>query len=378
VKRIDHVTKATDLHGSGKHGYTDGSASLQVAPSVVNASQMNPLQEEIARAAEAVLGVGACTGGYGQLVAAMLGATDALAASQAALGVDVGAAAITDAESDGQSLLLTRSATSNQVYYKSLDATSFSSTSLASASTNGINAIASNPQGTVRFVLVGAGGEIQSSDSSLSLTKRTQAAPFVGAFRSVCYADDLDLWCAVGDTGEIQTAPAAATPWTHRATGSAFAGNFIKVVRGGWYSTACFIALGAAGEIQRSLDGVTWLHVATLGFTGYNIAYTPDGWLVINSSGSTAARSVDGVTWEQISVPLSLQNPTISPKTGAIAGFDGIGKFQWLPHNRCAVGALRQWYFDDALNGVFAKRTRFHWVFSHDTGETYVSKILPY
>ena len=86
MKRTAHVTKSTDLHGSGKHGYAAGSLGTGVPPTVVSEAALNPIQEELARAAEAVLG--AVGGGYGDLVAALLGAPDAYAAGLSTMEVD--------------------------------------------------------------------------------------------------------------------------------------------------------------------------------------------------------------------------------------------------------------------------------------------------
>lgn len=76
MKRIDTPTKATDLHGPGKHGFKDGNPLNGDPPTTLNAGMFNHFQEEIARAVEAggqaldatnfaqlafVLGLGECS-----------------------------------------------------------------------------------------------------------------------------------------------------------------------------------------------------------------------------------------------------------------------------------------------------------------------------
>jgi hypothetical protein len=47
MKRIDTATKAVDLFGAGKHGFKDGNIGLGIAPTDLNASWFNEVQEEI-------------------------------------------------------------------------------------------------------------------------------------------------------------------------------------------------------------------------------------------------------------------------------------------------------------------------------------------
>lgn len=386
MKRISHITKATNLHGSGKDGYTDGSRATQVPSSVLNADAMNPLQEEPARAIEAVLGQGSLTGGYAQLVAALLGATDAYAASKATMGVDVGAVSITDAASNAVEIVLVNSATANNLHHSQYGA-AYSAVSLGTAALYGCAYQGSAKYGVGKFCAVGASGKIYSGTDGGAMTSRTPAGGYTNNFRSVLYSERLGLWVVVGDAAEIQTSPDTLTGnWTHRAAGGGFVGNFIKVVEGGDYSTPCLIAMGAGGEVQRSLDGITWNHVATLAHysAGINdIAYTPDGWLaVVDSAGGGsfyAHRSVDGVTWEQFTIATNAEELFISPKTGALVGYNpGNGTWCWLPHSRAPLSAERVLVFDVAKYGIKAVRTQHAWVFGHDTGETYVTKHLPY
>ena len=49
MKRIDTATKAVDLYGAGKHGFQDGDPDIGQAPTSLNASWFNQVQEELAR-----------------------------------------------------------------------------------------------------------------------------------------------------------------------------------------------------------------------------------------------------------------------------------------------------------------------------------------
>jgi len=68
--RADHITADPTANGVGKPGYTDGSVSLQVAPTRVTAAAMNALQEEIALAIEGA-GITLSSGSNAQLLAAI-------------------------------------------------------------------------------------------------------------------------------------------------------------------------------------------------------------------------------------------------------------------------------------------------------------------
>lgn len=52
MKRIDTATKAVDLYGVGKHGFQDGDPDIGQAPTGLNASWFNQVQEELARIVE--------------------------------------------------------------------------------------------------------------------------------------------------------------------------------------------------------------------------------------------------------------------------------------------------------------------------------------
>lgn len=53
MKRIDSNTKAVNLHGVGKHGFTNGDPQSNISPTELTADHFNQVQEEIARLIEA-------------------------------------------------------------------------------------------------------------------------------------------------------------------------------------------------------------------------------------------------------------------------------------------------------------------------------------
>lgn len=70
MHRIDHATRAVDLHGAGRDGFTEGDPVAGEAPTVVTANYLNAVQEELARAVEA-FGVTLDPANHGQLAAAL-------------------------------------------------------------------------------------------------------------------------------------------------------------------------------------------------------------------------------------------------------------------------------------------------------------------
>lgn len=52
MRRVSHTTKATDLFGAGKHGFTDGEASSQTPGTRLTAVFTNDVQEELCRTIE--------------------------------------------------------------------------------------------------------------------------------------------------------------------------------------------------------------------------------------------------------------------------------------------------------------------------------------
>jgi len=124
-----------------------------------------------------------------------------------------------------------------------------------------------------------------------------------GNFQAVCSnnADiGINLFVAVGTAGEIQTSLDGIT-WVQRVAGSSFGGVFYDVC----YSSNndLFVAVGTAGAIQTSSDGVSWTQrTAAGGFTsGFRgVCYSNnDGLFVAVGDDGEIQTSPDGTTWTQ-------------------------------------------------------------------------------
>ena len=102
---------------------------------------------------------------------------------------------------------------------------------------------------------------------------------------------------AVGSAGFIQTSPDGLN-WTTRDSGTS--GDFYAVASG----NGRFVALGGFGEMYSSLDGITW-QAQEIGFKAFNaIAWSGTefvavgfGWLDGSTTASLVAKSADGTTW---------------------------------------------------------------------------------
>jgi hypothetical protein len=141
------------------------------------------------------------------------------------------------------------------------------------------------------LVAVGVGGEIQTSPDGTTWTKRTQAGAYSGSFRGVTCMPD-GTFVAVGTAGEIQSSPDGIT-WTRRAVGntyrsvvgtySEFIGNFSGVSSPPYtpsvglpYGRQLAVAVGEAGAIHASLDGITWVSCYSPRFTTPILGVTYD------------------------------------------------------------------------------------------------------
>ena len=113
----------------------------------------------------------------------------------------------------------------------------------------------------------------------------------------VDFASDGAQVVAVGSAGLIQTSPDGLT-WTTRDAGTG--GDFYAVASG----NGRFVALGGFGEMFSSTDGVTW-QSQEIGFKSFNaITWSGSqfvavgfGWLNGFTTAALAATSADGITW---------------------------------------------------------------------------------
>lgn len=142
--------------------------------------------------------------------------------------------------------------------------------------------------------------QIHTSPDGVTWTARTAANSFNQSLRAVGWNSTLNLFIAVGDSGEIQTS-GNGTTWTHRAAGSSYAGQFLAVASSG----GTIVIAGSGGEIQVSTNGTTWTRSNT-GTDAFN-SLASDGtlfyaWGQNSSATSTVLKtSPDGTTWTVVS-----------------------------------------------------------------------------
>jgi hypothetical protein len=209
MKRVSNASRATNLFGTGKDGYTAGSPGVTQATRI-EAASMNMFQEELAGSIEQA--------GYALDASLFTQARD-VALSQRELSAMIGAQAINVSGYSG---------------------------SFADFATNGLGLV----------VGVGSGGGIYTSpDFGNTWSVSTPAASFSGTFRSVAYGDS--RFVAVGGA-VIQTSVDGVT-WT-QVLGSGV--GFFQVI----WSGSLFVAVDWDGASTwrgfSSPDGVTWSSIS--------------------------------------------------------------------------------------------------------------------
>lgn len=246
-----------NLFGTGKHGYTDGSAGVTASTVITSGEFLNPVQEEIATAIErSGIQFSSSNTDHNQLFKAIF-----LRSARSSL---MNCAARTPSMGGAMTAIAGRIPTVGQVPL---------------------------------MVLVGASGSIGTSIDGTTWTAHTAAGGYSGQFNGA-YVDQ-DGAVIVGANGEIQTSPTGAT-WTHRATGGGFSGSLYAVTRSG--TTGYYVAVGANGEIQISTDGgVTWSHqTADFAYSGQfrGAAYSAefDRFIIVGADGEIQT-SPNATTW---------------------------------------------------------------------------------
>ncbi len=250
--RIDHSTRLVDANGSGKDGFTEGSAVPLVAATTVTDDWLNDMQETVIRPIEAE-GITLAKGTFTQLLDALESREDRIGlGSWIPLKPD-GSGTLLRAVYDSGSLIVAvgNGGTTQSAGY---DTDPFTEVSAAGGYTDTLYDI--TKMGSV-WITVGAAGGIQTSTNpDSSWTQRTAAGGFVGTFNAI--ATNGTIAVAVGTSGTIQTSTDGTT-WTARTAGSGYTATFNSVA---WDpTTARFHAGGDDGEIQSSTDGITWTRV---------------------------------------------------------------------------------------------------------------------
>lgn len=376
MHRIDHVTKSTDENGTGKDGFTEGEASSQTPPTRVTGAIMNALQEELANVVEAQGGVlvklendQAQRAIYGQIDLAALGSLASCGTVSGALFTDAVVGFISAGPVDLPLLVLVRSTTSGQVQTVSNATIKFggaiSAETLGSASAEPLFGAAFS-YSLQLFCVVGDSGEIQTSPDGSTWTRRTPDGSYSARFYSVTWDETLALFIAVGESGEIQTSPDGTT-WTARTAGSGFVGTFYRVAS----YNGTIVAVGgdgaADGEIQTSVDGTTWVQRVGSGPDDF-AACDATQWGFYASNLAVTYYSADGVTWADATSEIGFPAYIASP-SGAL-----VGAFFWqgAPYHGAAA---RQTALGYSAASQMLRRCKNLWVYTYST-EVFTSGMI--
>lgn len=380
MQRVSHITQATDLFGTSKHGYTDGAVgTMTPATKLVSAAQ-NAIQEELSRAVETTASLAA--GDYTQLGQAIRGEVAAGAISNCATRTPAGAYAGTfyGGYSTIDEATTVVCGTNGEIQY-SADCVTFTQRASAGGYTGTF--YAADQSGSITIV-AGAAGEIETtSDVFLNvMVKRTQAGAYAGDFRAIivngsnvvlggtsgeiqyntnqgtgvwtkstqagAYAGtfyagtyQFGLYILFGSGGEIQTSPDMIT-WTKRTQASAYAGDFRGACSNASNaSVPTAIAVGTAGEIQVTTDGISYTRVspAYVGHSNGSVVLFSGDLLCAKHVGvgyvvagvGHKAFSVDGTAWVNVSAPYA-------PTYNAIARLGKANKSRGRPRTVLLVG----------------------------------------
>lgn len=347
VHRIDSSTRAQDLFGPGKDGFTGGDPVLSVPPTDLTPDWCNDVQESIARAVE---GSGAqLAKGHGdQLLEAVRALVNFSAAMRISVDVISGAPTLNAITSSYDGVLVAVG-TGGAIRRSDDGGKTWSSPSPAGAYSGNFLSVAF---GGGLFVAVGQGGEIQTSPDGTTWTQRTSTS--AADALAVVYAEDLGLWLVghvngdlqtspdgttwtaqsgvssvvaaaayggglivtVGDSGQIQTSPDGVN-WTAQTADGGYIGTFRGVVHG----KGRFVAVGFSGEIQTSSDGVVWASHA-LPNTAWNlggVAFAQGVFVATVLNADVALVSVDGSSWRAID--------DLGEDTYDVAYDSGVGRF---------------------------------------------------
>jgi len=175
---------------------------------------------------------------------------------------------------------------------------------------------------------VGESAEIQTSPGGVTWTKQTIGVGYAGHLYGVAHNGETPglggRWCAVGPTGEIQTSEEGAA-WIRQTAAGGFVDVFRDVAHDG---SNLWCAVGHSGEIQTSPDGEAWTAQIAAGGAGDFHAVAHDGfgqWCAVGTGG-VIQTSPDGEDWTaQV----------------AAGGFGNI--FYGVTHNGGVPGSRGQW-----------------------------------
>lgn len=104
-------------------------------------------------------------------------------------------------------------------------------------------------------------------------------------------------WVAVGSSGSLYTSDSTtASSWTSRT--SSFSTTNIRGVASD--GVGLYVAVGAAGKLATSSDGITWTQRTSSFSTTdiWGVCYGGGYWVAVGDAGKVAT-STDGITWTQ-------------------------------------------------------------------------------
>lgn len=362
MRRIDTTTRAQNLFGPGKDGFTQGDPNIALAATHVNAAWFNALQEEVAGVVEAFAPLD--PGALRQLVQGIGFGFAILGAGSLEQRFTFENGGFLDAVADDTTttvvLIRGNLADDPTKLYSAANGWDFALRTWTSVP---MAAICWAP-GPRLFVAVGKSGEIRTSPDAITWTKRNPQYAYAGNFTDVRASDSIIV--AVGD-GEFQTSVDGIT-WTKRTAPGAS--------RVAWSDVAQrFLAVTSGAVAYQSADGITWTATGTApafdaGTVG-TFGTGPAGFLAIDAVTQKVFRSANGASWT------TEDAPTFQPKrvtrggilTGFV-GFNGVGLALSGARQPRIVGA----HLSDSLDLV---RTRASWV-GGASGKVYVSKPLPF
>jgi hypothetical protein len=309
MERISTSTKKSNLFGTGKHGYTDGSPGVEAA-TVLDSAAMNALQEEPANLLELFFGVALIPGTRNQLATAFtawrkqIKATRDYTCAANPRTITSLSYAPTAIASGGTVVGPLHVVVGANGWWQVSKDKAQSWSSAAQAGTTTFNAVIFDAVNSV-FTAAGASQVVYTSNNTVaSWTADTIAGAFTGTWYDLAYFSSLVVMCGTSGSGagEIQTKSAGT--WTSRTlpVGTTALRQFAT-------DGTTLICVGAAsgdGRIVKSTNGTTWSTAATI--TGAGVlkyaAYSATQALWYVASDTDIWTSPNLTNWTHVSLVL--------------------------------------------------------------------------
>lgn len=162
-----------------------------------------------------------------------------------------------------------------------------------------------------RWVAVGASGNLATSDSTTASSWTARTSSFSTTGINDVASNEAGLFVAVGDAGKLATSSDGVT-WTQQ-TSSFSTTNIVSISYGAGY----WVAGGESGKLATSTDGITWTQ-RTTGFSASYGVYATYGngyWVGTNQNGGIRTATDPTGTWTNRSPALtqSFLKPRYSP-----------------------------------------------------------------